>query len=155
MVWLKVISLRIIIVISESDSKYYFFASLGDDSGWIKGKTCYGLDYGFVVNDVTRKRNPEIALKDLATAKKDCAEACNKNVGKALAYYNQTCKYASLLFEPDTQMCYLSSSEWCNDKFDDALNFYLYTKQWDDIYDRQILISIQLFNFSNLIIHEY
>ena len=49
-------------------------------------------------------------------------------------------------------MCYLSSSEWCNDKFDDALNFYLYTKQWDDIYDRQILISIQLFNFFKIYI---
>merc|ERR1712136_122579 len=106
------------------DLKSLYDQSRGDDSGWIKGKSCWGHDYGF-----TAHKEDGDTLRDLATAKKDCAEACDKNVGYTLAYYNQTCKYASLLFEPDTQLCYLSSSEWCWDEPEDALNFYLYTKQ--------------------------
>merc|ERR1712136_67066 len=106
------------------DLKSFYDQSRGDDSGWIKGKTCWGHDYGFVAH-----KEDGDTLKDLATAKKDCAEACDKNVGYTLAYYNQTCKYASLLFKPDTQICYLSSSEWCWDEPVDKLNFYLYTKQ--------------------------
>jgi len=99
-----------------------------DDSGWIKGKSCFGDEYGFIVNNVTRKRNPEITLKDLATAKKDCIEACDKSLSYTgyFDYYNRTCKYASLLFRPETQMCYLAASEdaQCRDKLD----FYLYIK---------------------------
>jgi len=112
------------------DLKSLYDQSRADDSEWIKGKTCYGDDYGFIVNDVTRKRNPEITLKDLATAKKDCKEACDKNLSGIgyLDYVNETCKYASLGFWPEAQICYLATSEDCNELYDN-LDFYFYTKQ--------------------------
>ena len=90
-------------------------------------------DYGFIANlrdyDPPKLYNSE-TLRDLATAKKDCAEACDKNLSEVLAYYNETCKYATLLFEPKVQYCYLASSQDCDHgkSIEDGLNYHLYTK---------------------------
>merc|ERR1712212_418615 len=108
------------------DLKSLHDQSRGDNSGWIDGKCCASLgDSSFTVNEENGG-----TLKDLATAKKDCVEACEKNLSGELVYSNETCKYASLFFLPKYQTCWLSSSQGCDGgkEIEDCEHYLLYTK---------------------------
>ena len=125
----------IISIISQLKSWYSRFASLGDNSGWIDGKIC---SYTVEPEDAIFSTFSGDTLKDLETAKNDCAEACNNK---------PECKYANLWSTDRTmgnaneiQYCYLSTNEECDGgkKIIDYWPCHLYTKAWDEIRDRQV-----------------
>ena len=116
----------IIIVISQCKSQYCSFASLGDNSGWIDGKQC---SYTLEPEDSIFSTYSGDSPKDLETAKKDCAEACDNK---------SECKYANLYWtdKPNedlviVQYCFLSTNEQCDGgkKIVDCLPCNIYTKQ--------------------------
>ena len=126
----------IISIISQLKSWYSRFASLGDNSGWIDGKIC---SYTVEPEDAIFSTFSGDTLKDLETAKNDCAEACNNK---------PECKYANLWSTDRTmgnaneiQYCYLSTNEECDGGkkiVPTSRPFHLYTKQWDETCDRQV-----------------
>jgi len=99
--------------------------SRGDNSGWIDGKIC---SYTVEPEDAIFSTFSGDTLKDLETAKNDCAEACNNK---------PECKYANLWSTDRTmgnaneiQYCYLSTNEECDGgkKIVDYWPCHLYTK---------------------------
>ena len=133
----------IIIVISQCKSYYCRFASLGDNAGWIDGKLC---SYTIEPEDSIFSTYSGDAIRDLETAKKDCAAACENK---------PECKYADLYWKDKTnedldvvQYCFPSTNEQCDGgkKIVDCRPCHLYTKQWDEtLTDKFNFYSIRLF----------